>query len=288
MISESSAECVGATETTAGTDTITGAHCGICGTNCNWKIEGNTLKVTGGANGEIGHMNAGAKTIDGKYTYIMPWKGLKSEFSKVDISGVKNVGQGAFRGFTNITDIKLDDTIKTISWYAFSRTNAQTIVLPDSITKVDIRAFSNGDSTLPTSLKQLIIPDSVNFIGDSAFGANNEQLQNIEIICKGEKAKCAQVLSRYLYYDNNGGTGKYIPMNLASHMSVADYRYCDSTNFYWNGVNCIREPDLSKRKCCSSCKDMGGYCNRIRYTPAEAAEVLKDDNTNSVTITFKK
>ena len=38
IITESSAECVGATETTAGTDTITGAHCGICGTNCNWKL----------------------------------------------------------------------------------------------------------------------------------------------------------------------------------------------------------------------------------------------------------
>ena len=31
-----------------------------------------------------------------------------------------------------------------------------------------------------------------------------------------------------------------------------------------------------------------GYCDRIRYTPAEAAEVLHNDNTNSVTITFKK
>ena len=268
---------------------------GTCGTNCNWVFDGETLKITGGIDGTVGTMDDYAyKNINNVYTYydssdnLRPWTNYKDQIKKVDISGVENVGQDAFRDFTNITDIKLDDTIKTISWYAFSRTNAQTIVLPDSITKVDIRAFSNGDSTLPTSLKQLIIPDSVNFIGDSAFGANNEQLQNIEIICKGEKAKCAQVLSRYLYYDNNGGTGKYIPMNLASHMSVADYRYCDSTNFYWNGVNCIREPDLSKRKCCSSCKDMGGYCNRIRYTPAEAAEVLKDDNTNSVTITFKK
>ena len=91
IITESSAECVGATETTAGTDTITGAHCGICGTNCNWKIDGDTLKVTGGANGEIGHMNEGAKWIDNVYTYLMPWKDLESEFSKFYISGFKNV-----------------------------------------------------------------------------------------------------------------------------------------------------------------------------------------------------
>ena len=217
----------------------------------------------------------------------MPCKDLESEFSKVDISGVENVGHAAFREFTNITDIKLDDTIKTIGQYAFSSTKAQTIGLPDSITEVDVRAFS-GSMTVATSLKQLIIPDSVNFIGNSAFGANNEQLQNLEIICKGDQAKCVSTLSKYKYYDSDDGTVKYIPMNLASHMSVADYRYCASTNFYWNGDSCIREPDVTKRKCCSSCKDMGGYCNRIRYTPAEAAKVLTDDNNTSVTITFRK
>ncbi len=44
--------------------------------------------------------------------------------------------------------------------------------------------------------------------------------------------------------------------------------------------------------CVSSCgasfKLNDGECDRIRYTPAEAAQVLHDDNTNSVTITFKK
>jgi hypothetical protein len=43
---------------------------------------------------------------------------------------------------------------------------------------------------------------------------------------------------------------------------------------------------------CKSCNGSSfrindGECDRIRYTPAEAAEVLHDDNTNEVTITFK-
>ena len=62
---------------------------------------------------------------------------------------------------------------------------------------------------------------------------------------------------------------------------------CKSTNYFWDGSTCIREPDVSKRKCCTSCKDMGGWCNRIRYTPAEAAKVLKDEN-NEIVITFRK
>ena len=40
--------------------------------------------------------------------------------------------------------------------------------------------------------------------------------------------------------------------------------------------------------CGENYKDMGGWCNRIRYTPAEAAKVLKNDNTNEIVITFKK
>ena len=44
---------------------------------------------------------------------------------------------------------------------------------------------------------------------------------------------------------------------------------------------------------CTKCKNSNfklndGECDRLRWTPAEAAEVLTDDNNNSVTITFKK
>ena len=44
---------------------------------------------------------------------------------------------------------------------------------------------------------------------------------------------------------------------------------------------------------CTKCKNSNfklndGECDRLRWTPAEAAKVLRDDNTNEVTITFKK
>ena len=44
---------------------------------------------------------------------------------------------------------------------------------------------------------------------------------------------------------------------------------------------------------CTKCKNENfklndGECDRLRWTPAEAAQVLTDDNNNSVTITFKK
>lgn len=39
--------------------------------------------------------------------------------------------------------------------------------------------------------------------------------------------------------------------------------------------------------CGQNYKDMGGWCNRIRYTPAEAAAVMNGDD-NTITITFRK
>ena len=44
---------------------------------------------------------------------------------------------------------------------------------------------------------------------------------------------------------------------------------------------------------CTKCKNENfklndGECDRLRWTPAEAAKVLRDDNTNEVTITFRK
>ena len=48
-----------------------------------------------------------------------------------------------------------------------------------------------------------------------------------------------------------------------------------------------RECIEASEGCGENYKDLGGWCNRVIYTPAEAAEVLNDEN-NMVTITFRK
>ena len=53
--------------------------------------------------------------------------------------------------------------------------------------------------------------------------------------------------------------------------------------------NCLKMGATGCTKCKSdNFKLNDGYCDRIRYTPAEAAEVLRDDDKNEVTITFRK
>ena len=62
------------------------------------------------------------------------------------------------------------------------------------------------------------------------------------------------------------------------------YCYSCSSGYLEKDGACIP----ASNGCGAGYKDMGGFCNRVQWTPAEAAAVLTDDNNNSVTITFKK
>ena len=48
-----------------------------------------------------------------------------------------------------------------------------------------------------------------------------------------------------------------------------------------------RECIEASEGCGENYRDLGGWCNRVIYTPAEAAPLLTDEN-NTVTITFRK
>ena len=95
------------------------------------------------------------------------------------------------------------------------------------------------------------------------------------------KPKSVRCLSSNTYAD--GSQCKSCPSN-------AESCYLDDNNRMV--TTCEGEYKEQNGNCVSSCgadyRDMGEWCNRIRWTPAEAAKVLRDDNTNEITITFKK
>ena len=270
----------------------TDAVCYTCGADCHAYYTGEgankTLNITG-----TGVMNNYRTTRDGGrwYSVDTPWK--DDTFKKVVIeSGITEIGNSAFTGF-GITSVNIPDTVTSIGDNVFLNNKLTSINIPDAVTFIGQAAFHTNMLTsvvLPDSLERMapyvfsvnsnlfsiVIPDSTTSISSNVFGEAN----NINIICKGNEQSCAYIKNYMADYAGN---------NYADKVHVAsNYKECDSKMYYWNGASCIREPDVTKRKCCSSCKDMGGWCNRIRYTPAEAAEVLKDDNTNEVTITFRK
>ena len=253
--------------------------CEKCGDNCNWKIEDGTLSVFGSGN----MYDYKYKEVNGQWRYVnssdsTPWAGYNIE--TIDIEGVNNVGKGVFAFMTGVKSVNIKSPVRDILFDAFWDTHSlETVVLSDFVNSIGEGSFNSEN------LKNIVIPDTVKSINTwNTFGKNLDSLNNLNIVCLGGKKTCENIKQMLKNY----GYGNDKRKNLYDNVSVANYQQCNSTNYYWNGAECVREPDVSKRKCCDSCKDMGGWCNRIRYTPAEAAEVLKDDNTNEVTITFKK
>ena len=65
---------------------------------------------------------------------------------------------------TNLQEVILPSTVKTIKSYAFENCkNLKRIILNDELTKIDFRAFAN------TGIEEIIIPKSVTFITERTF-----------------------------------------------------------------------------------------------------------------------
>jgi hypothetical protein len=171
-------------------------------------------------------------------------------------------------------------------------TNIQTVVVGKGVTYIGTNAFE-GFSCIKT-LKGM---DDVEVIGTDAFYGTDLDDVNIP------KAK---TVGNYAFAGNNRLKNINMP-NVevfygVSFGSTPIRGYSGDCLQYKNG-NCVRNDKWrclngyllkenicidSANGCGAGYKDMGGFCNRIHWTPAEAARVLKDDNTNEVTITFRK
>ena len=217
-------------------------------------------------------------------------------------SNITSIGPGTFIR-TGVSDgITIPDSVTKIGAYSFQLSGLTELIIPESVTSIGASAFWDAKKltsiNIPESvtnmgnrvfrdtpkLSEIIIPDTIDTSRWDAqvfYGLSPDT----EIVCQGDVERCKQKLAKYIPESKGGNcTSNCIKKDI----QPALFDSCKSTNYFWDGSTCIREPDVTKRKCCTSCKDMGGWCNRIRYTPAEAAELLRDDNTNEVTITFKK
>ena len=76
------------------------------------------------------------------------------------------IGNYAFSGCRNLTNIKIPNSVTTIDTYAFTNSGITSITIPDSVTTIGSSAFYSC-----TSLTSVTIGNSVTSIGDSAFGS---------------------------------------------------------------------------------------------------------------------
>ena len=276
----------------------TSGTCNSAGT-CLWSIDSAGTLTISAKNGEkdvkMADYNCVGNPCNPSSLVARPWEAnLKQIKSLVIGDNITKIGQDAFQNASNLKSVTGMNDVEHIRRSAFSYSGLESIIIPESIKKFEDQVFASN-----ANFTEIIIPDSLNdesiTLSDalfsrscftSSYASTKSSCAGAQIVCQGDVEKCKTVLEKF------GGKGNCTldaPSNCINPKKIvaANYQQC-TDNYFWNGAKCMREPDVSKRKCCSSCKDMGGWCNRIRYTPAEAAEVLKDDNTNEVTITFKK
>ena len=122
---------------------------GICG-ECTWSIDGTVLTISGN-----GYMGSFKNESPG-------WNGF--EITEVIVEeGVKSIGAYAFAG-DNIKKISLPDTVESIGEYAFSYCDFTYIDLPESLAYIGNNAFLSCHNLLTIK-----IPDGIEVIKSSTF-----------------------------------------------------------------------------------------------------------------------
>jgi uncharacterized protein (TIGR02145 family) len=144
-------------------------------------------------NGNKKTVNIPAKLEGKTVTVIMERVFRNRGLTDVTIqNGVKSIGPEAFMN-NNLTKIVLPESITKIWWSAFSENKLTSVTLPSGLT--DINGFSNNQLTdviipdgaarihssafLRNNLTNVVIPKSVTYIGRDAFAVN--QLTDITI-----------------------------------------------------------------------------------------------------------
>ena len=113
---------------------------------------------------------------------------LINYITKIEIpEGIEKIERSVFSEFSNVTEIKLPSTLKSIESFGFWRTSVETLEIPDSVETIGKEAFGFSEKLktvklskklenisdslfrVCTLLESVEIPDSVSFIGHRAF-----------------------------------------------------------------------------------------------------------------------
>lgn len=226
-----------------------------CGTNCCYtKDEQNNYTFykdpTAPANSEA--------IITNPVNAASDWGDYRDAVTAKIEYGITQIGRNAFDRSTKLVSINIPNSVTVIDYDAFWKANSlENIEIPDSVTKIGATAFG-----LNSKMKSILLPENIQEIDKRAF-LTGYLPEGFTVYCKNKSAEqCKKLLTA------KGGNAGLT---------------------YGDGIGCARiSGTLGCTKCMINYKQNENFCNRVRYTPAEAAAVAKDDNTNVVTITFKK
>lgn len=121
---------------------------GKCGENVTWKLEGDTLTISG--TGPMFDYNS----------YNGPWDSTRMDIKSIVVGeGVTTIGNSAFEGCSKVTSVSLPKTLTRIGGHAFDHCSSlKELSIPDGVTSIGGYAFSCctfESIKLPSGLKSL-------------------------------------------------------------------------------------------------------------------------------------
>ncbi len=117
-----------------------------------------------------------------------PWGAYNNQITQINIEeGITDLGNNSFVGLDKVTQAKLPDTLEVIGASAFYLCkNLTQINIPSSLTAIQYAGF------YATNLENIVVPSTVSYIGEVAFGGNG----NLEaVIIEGTPSLDTNVFS---------------------------------------------------------------------------------------------
>lgn len=126
------------------TSIFAAATSGSCGPNLSWSVSGTTLSIIG----------SGIMTST-------PWSSYKSTITRISLpSGLTEIANNAFSGFTKITSITLPNSLTVIGDSAFKGcTGLTTIAIPENVETIEFGAFANCTNVHTVNFNAIYLND---------------------------------------------------------------------------------------------------------------------------------
>ncbi len=154
--SDKTCNTCGYERTTIIEDTSATVASGTCGSNVNWRVTKNGTLVISGTGTMYGYSGYGTQ----------PWFDYRSQIKKVQIlSGVTSIGNYAFYYHSNLENVEIADTVKTLGENCFGSCSLlREITIPYGVKAIPKFAFARC-----SSLQYANIPSTVTSFGQDCF-----------------------------------------------------------------------------------------------------------------------
>ncbi|MCF0135503.1 MAG: leucine-rich repeat domain-containing protein, partial [Lachnospiraceae bacterium] len=206
---------------------------GVCGDDLTWELQENGTLVISGT-GEMWSYDITWYDSAEKYITNAPWANSMESINSIIFSeGLTSIGHYAFFNLNNISSISIPNTVTHIGVCSFNGCEnlSGQLVIPDSVTYIGDNAFA------ATGYSTVILPDSWPELGQGVFSG-----PNLTKVYAPKNGTCGENLAWELHDDGTlviSGTGEMSPYS--SNWNNAAQKQITSApwGYHWDSIESI-------------------------------------------------